>query len=244
MKAISSLTAVILSSCASILMTASAQEAAKKLDYVVLMNADTLYGKISSIKDHQLKFENQQKEKLTFTPDQVFRAYWESKRKVYAPSYVENGLEPVQGTSPQVFQIGRYYKEEPTFAEVLVDGEIMVYYVSNLNLGGGGGMMFGTGGGGTMLSIGVSQSKYAYALKKSTGEVIEINSNTNGLFSNSKKKRTIALGRLINDEPELFAEFENEKKYDYDLFIKYVMRYNELQLSKTSSEERKKLIIY
>ncbi|WP_156167628.1 MULTISPECIES: hypothetical protein [Sphingobacterium] len=244
MKAISILTAVILSSCASILMTASAQEATKKLDYVVLMNADTLYGKISSIKDHKLKFENQQKEKLTFTPDQVFRAYWESKRKVYAPSYVENGLEPVQGTSPQVFQIGRYYTEEPTFAEVLVDGEIMVYYVSNLNLGGGGGMMFGTGGGGTMLSIGVSKSKYAYALKKSTGEVIEINSNTNGLFSNSKKKRTIALGRLINDEPELFAEFENEKKYDYDLFIKYVMRYNELQLSKTSSEERKKLIIY
>ncbi|WP_286883905.1 MULTISPECIES: hypothetical protein [Sphingobacterium] len=244
MKAISILTAVILSSCASILMTASAQEATKKLDYVVLMNADTLYGKISSIKDHKLKFENQQKEKLTFTPDQVFRAYWESKRKVYAPSYVENGLEPVQGTSPQVFQIGRYYTEEPTFAEVLVDGEIMVYYVSNLNLGGGGGMMFGTGGGGTMLSIGVSKSKYAYALKKSTGEVIEINSNTNGLFSNSKKKRTIALGRLINDEPELFAEFENEKKYDYDLFIKYIMRYNELQLSKTSSEERKKLIIY
>ncbi|WP_343321014.1 hypothetical protein [Sphingobacterium multivorum] len=244
MKAISILTAVILSSCASILMTASAQEGTKKLDYVVLMNADTLYGKISSIKDHKLKFENQQKEKLTFTPDQVFRAYWESKRKVYAPSYVENGLEPVQGTSPQVFQIGRYYTEEPTFAEVLVDGEIMVYYVSNLNLGGGGGMMFGTGGGGTMLSIGVSKSKYAYALKKSTGEVIEINSNTNGLFSNSKKKRTIALGRLINDEPELFAEFENEKKYDYDLFIKYVMRYNELQLSKISSEERKKLIIY
>ncbi|WP_293955992.1 MULTISPECIES: hypothetical protein [unclassified Sphingobacterium] len=244
MKAISILTAVILSTCTSIFMTAHAQEVAKKLDYVVLITADTLYGKISSIKDHKLKFENQQKEKLTFTPDQVFRAYWESKRKVYAPSYVENGLEPVQGTSPQVFQIGRYYTEEPTFAEVLVDGEIMVYYVSNLNLGGGGGMMFGTGGGGTMLSIGVSKSKYAYALKKSTGEVIEINSNTNGLFSNSKKKRAIALGRLINDEPELFAEFENEKKYDYDLFIKYVMRYNELQLSKTSSEERKKLIIY
>lgn len=244
MKAISILTAVILSSYVGISMTARAQEGTNKSDYVVLMNADTLYGKISSIKDHKLKFENQQKEKLTFTPDQVFRAYWESKRKVYAPSYVENGLEPVQGTSPQVFQIGRYYTEEPTFAEVLVDGEIMVYYVSNLNLGGGGGMMFGTGGGGTMLSIGVSQSKYAYALKKSTGEVIEINSNTNGLFSNSKKKRTIALGRLINDEPELFAEFENEKKYDYDLFIKYVMRYNELQLSKTSSEERKKLIIY
>ncbi|RKF32575.1 hypothetical protein BCY89_15520 [Sphingobacterium siyangense] len=225
-------------------MTARAQEAAKKLDYLVLMNADTLYGKITSIKDHKLKFENQQKEKLTFAPGQVFRAYWESKRKVYAPSYVENGLEPVQGTSPQVFQIDRNYTEEPTFAEVLVDGEIMVYYVSNLNLGGGGGMMFGTGGGGTMLSIGVSKSKYAYALKKSTGEVIEINSNTNGLFSNSKKKRTIALGRLINDEPELFAEFEKEKKYDYDLFIKYLMRYNEIQSSNASSEEKKKLFIY
>ncbi|WP_182983150.1 hypothetical protein [Sphingobacterium sp. UME9] len=244
MKAISILTAVLLSSCVGISMTARAQEGTNKSDYVVLMNADTLYGKISSIKDHKLKFENQQKEKLTFTPDQVFRAYWESKRKVYAPSYVENGLEPVQGTSPQVFQIGRYYTEEPTFAEVLVDGEIMVYYVSNLNLGGGGGMMFGTGGGGTMLSIGVSKSKYAYALKKSTGEVIEINSNTNGLFSNSKKKRTIALGRLINDEPELFAEFEKEKKYDYDLFIKYLMRYNEIQSSNASSEGKKKLFIY
>jgi hypothetical protein len=244
MKAISILTAVFFSCSASILMTARAQEAAKKLDYLVLMNADTLYGKITSIKDHNLKFENQQKEKLTFAPGQVFRAYWESKRKVYAPSYVENGLEPVQGTSPQVFQIDRNYTEEPTFAEVLVDGEIMVYYVSNLNLGGGGGMMFGTGGGGTMLSIGVSKSKYAYALKKSTGEVIEINSNTNGLFSNSKKKRTIALGRLINDEPELFAEFEKEKKYDYDLFIKYLMRYNEIQSSNASSEEKKKLFIY
>ena len=244
MKVISILSAVFFSCFGSILMTARAQEAAKKLDYLVLMNADTLYGKITSIKDHNLKFENQQKEKLTFAPGQVFRAYWESKRKVYAPSYVENGLEPVQGTSPQVFQIDRNYTEEPTFAEVLVDGEIMVYYVSNLNLGGGGGMMFGTGGGGTMLSIGVSKSKYAYALKKSTGEVIEINSNTNGLFSNSKKKRTIALGRLINDEPELFAEFEKEKKYDYDLFIKYLMRYNEIQSSNASSEEKKKLFIY
>ncbi|WP_313490936.1 hypothetical protein [Sphingobacterium multivorum] len=244
MKAISILTAVILSSCVGISITAHAQEVAKNLDYLVLMNADTLYGKISSVKDQKLKFENQQKEKLTFEPGDIYRVYWQSKKKVYAPSYVENGLEPVQGTSPQVFQIGRYYTEEPTFAEVLVDGEIMVYYVFNLNLGGGGGMMFGTGGGGTMLSIGISKSKYAYALKKSTGEVIEISSNTNELFSNSKKKRTIALGRLINDEPELFAEFENEKKYDYDLFIKYVMRYNELQLSKISSEERKQLIIY
>jgi len=221
-----------------------AQETAKDQDYLVLMNADTIYGKISSIKDHRLKFENQQKEKLTFQPGDVYRAYLQSKRKVYAPSYVENGLEVVPGTSPEMYRIQKGLGEGPAFAEVLVDGEIMVYYVSNLNLGGGGGMMFGTGGGGSMLSVGISKSKYAYALKKSTGEVIEINSNTNGFFSNSKKRHTIALGRLINDEPELFAEFENEKKYDYDLFIKYIMRYNELQKAKDSSASAARLFIY
>ncbi|OOG15780.1 hypothetical protein BWD42_24190 [Sphingobacterium sp. CZ-UAM] len=213
-------------------------------DYLVLMNADTLYGKISSVKDRKLKFESLQKEKLTFTPDQVFRAYWKSKKKVYAPSYVENGLEPVPGTSPQTYQIRKTPDLEPTFAEVLVDGEIMAYYVSELHFGGSGGMMIGSGGAAPMIGVGFTKSKYAYALKKATGEVIEINSNSSGLFSSSKKKRTLTLGRLINDEPELFAEFEKEQKYNYDIFIKYIMRYNELQRSKESPLDSSRLFIY
>ena len=213
-------------------------------DYLVLMNADTLYGKISSVKDRKLKFESLQKEKLTFTPDQVFRAYWKSKKKVYAPSYVENGLEPVPGTSPQTYQIRKTPDLEPTFAEVLVDGEIMAYYVSELHFGGSGGMMIGSGGAAPMIGVGFTKSKYAYALKKATGEVIEINSNSSGLFSGSKKKRTLTLGRLINDEPELFAEFEKEQKYNYDIFIKYIMRYNELQRSKESPLDSSRLFIY
>lgn len=221
-----------------------AQDKQKPMDYLVLMNADTVYGKISSVKDHKLKFEDQQHQKLTFAPDQVYRAYWESKKKVYAPSFVENGLEPVPGTSPQTYQIAKSYDVEPTFAEVLVDGEIMAYYVSELHFGGGGGMMIGTGGTGPMIGIGFSKSKYAYALKKATGEVIEINSNTNGLFSNSKKKRTLTLGRLINDEPELFAEFEKEQKYNYDVFIRYIMKYNDLQRAKDPSSESAGLFIY
>ncbi|MDR2275209.1 MAG: hypothetical protein LBF27_30135 [Sphingobacterium sp.] len=221
-----------------------AQVIEKDKDYLILMNADTLYGKISSVKDRKLKFENLQKEKLTFTPDQVYRAYWQAKKKVYAPSYVENGLEPVPGTSPQTYQVRKAPELEATFAEVLVDGEIMAYFVSELHFGGSGGMMIGSGGAGPMIGVGFSKSKYAYALKKATGEVIEINSNANGLFSNNKKKRTVTLGRLINDEPELFAEFEKEQKYNYDVFIKYIMRYNELQRAHESATDSSRLFIY
>lgn len=244
MKVLSVLSTIVILFFLLSAMTLFAQKDQKKLDYLVLMSGDTLYGKISSVKDRKLKFENEQKEKVTFAPDQVFRAYWEAKQKVYAPSYVENGLEPVPGTSPQMYQLSRAADLEPTFAEVLVDGEIMAYYVSELHFGGGGGIMFGSGGSGTVMGVGFSKTKYAYALKKATGEVIEINSNTNGLFSNSKKKRTVTLGRLINDEPELFAEFEKEKKYNYDLFIKYIMRYNELQRAKQSAQEADKRFIY
>jgi len=228
--------------CSSAVVQAQKDE--KNVDYLVLMNADTLYGKISSVKDRKLKFENLQKEKLTFTPDQVFRAYWQSKKKVYAPSYVENGLDPVPGTSPQTYQVRKAQDLEPTFAEVLVDGEIMAYFVSELHFGGSGGMMIGSGGAAPMIGVGFTKSKYAYALKKATGEVIEINSNSSGLFSGNKKKRILTLGRLINDEPELFAEFEKEQKYNYDVFIRYIMRYNELQRAKESPLDSSRLFIY
>ncbi len=243
MKAISILTAVILSSCVGISITAHAQEVAKNLDYLVLMNADTLYGKISSVKDQKLKFENQQKEKLTFEPGDIYRVYWQSKKKVYAPSYVEDGLEVVPGTSPKMYRIQRGLNQNPTFAEVLADGEIMAYYVSETKVSGGAGIAIG-GGAGTMGNIMVNKYKHAYALKKSTGEVVEINSNHNGWFSDVKKKRPIIFAKLINDEPELFAAFENEKKYDYDLFIKYIMRYNELQKGKSAPESTERLFIY
>ncbi|WP_394676651.1 hypothetical protein [uncultured Sphingobacterium sp.] len=243
MKAISILTAVLLSSCVGITITAHAQEVAKNLDYLVLMNADTLYGKISSVKDQKLKFENQQKEKLTFEPGDIYRVYWQSKKKVYAPSYVEDGLEAVPGTSPKMYRIQKGLNQNPTFAEVLADGEIIAYYVSETKVSGGAGIAIG-GGAGTMGNIMVNKYKHAYALKKSTGEVIEINSNHNGWFSDVKKKRPIIFAKLINDEPELFAEFENEKKYDYDLFIKYIMRYNELQKAKSSPESTERLFIY
>ncbi|MNE12487.1 hypothetical protein D3C87_998770 [compost metagenome] len=228
--------------CSSAVVQAQKDE--KNVDYLILMNADTLYGKISSVKDRKLKFETLQKEKLTFTPDQVFRAYWQSKKKVYAPSYVENGLDPVPGTSPQTYQVRKAQDLEPTFAEVLVDGEIMAYFVSELHFGGSGGMMIGSGGAAPMIGVGFTKSKYAYALKKATGEVIEINSNSSGLFSGNKKKRILTLGRLINDEPELFAEFEKEQKYNYDVFIKYIMRYNELQRAKESPLDSSRLFIY
>ncbi|WP_313154517.1 hypothetical protein [Sphingobacterium multivorum] len=243
MKAISILTAVILSSYVGISMTARAQEGTNKSDYVVLMNADTLYGKISSVKDQKLKFENLQKEKLTFGPSEVYRVYWQSKKKVYAPSYVEDGLEVVPGTSPKMYRIQKGLNQEPAFAEVLADGEIIAYYVSETKINGGAGVAIG-GGAGTMGNIMVNKYKHAYALKKSTGEVVEINSNHNGWFSDVKKKRPILFAKLINDEPELFAEFENEQKYDYDLFIKYIMRYNELQKAKDSPESAERFFIY
>lgn len=244
MELISILKIVFISFFMCLLTSTKAQKNEQKEDWLVLMNADTLYGKITSVKDRRLKFENEHKEKLTFTPDQVFRAYWQSKKKVYAPSYVENGLEAVPGTSPQVYQIRRDYDLEPTFAEVLVDGEIMAYYVSELNFGGEGGMMIGSGGAFPMVGLSINKSKRAYALKKATGEVIEISNNTNGLFSGSKKKRTITFGKLINDEPVLFAEFEKEQKYNYDVFIKYLMRYNELQDRKGSPMDSTKLFVY
>ena len=165
-------------------------------------------------------------------------------KKVYAPSYVEKGLEPVPGTSPQTYRVRMANDLEATFAEVLVDGEIMAYFISELHFGGSGGMMIGSGGAAPMIGVGFTKSKYAYALKKATGEVIEINSNSNGLFSNNKKKRTLTLGRLINDEPELFAEFEKEQKYNYDVFVKYIVRYNELQRAKESPSDQSRLFIY
>jgi hypothetical protein len=142
-----------------------------------------------------------------------------------------------------MYRIQKGLNQNPTFAEVLADGEIIAYYVSETKVSGGAGIAIG-GGAGTMGNIMVNKYKHAYALKKSTGEVIEINSNHNGWFSDVKKKRPIIFAKLINDEPELFAEFENEKKYDYDLFIKYIMRYNELQKAKSSPESTERLFIY
>ncbi|APU95036.1 hypothetical protein BV902_00735 [Sphingobacterium sp. B29] len=203
--------------------TLCAQKKSNSTDYIVFMNGDSLYGKISSVTDSKLSWRDGDTQ-MDFFPDQVFRVYQNSKSKIFAPSYIETGLEKVKNTKPQIFRINKEKSEELRFAELIQDGEIMVYYFKSSGLAVGGG----TSGP----ILGFTTTKYWCALKRSSGEIIELNDVVKDILGNDVKQRAKALSALIEDEPSILKQFQLERKYSYELFLNYIKKYNEARLSK------------
>ncbi|MBD1432340.1 hypothetical protein H8B06_05850 [Sphingobacterium sp. DN00404] len=204
-------------------------------DYVVTMERDTIFGKITSVTDKKLKIKTATT-KRTFRPNEVFRAM--DNKKVYAPSRVEYGLERVPGIEPKLYHFSeRKATKPPTFAEVITDGEIVLYYfiktstaMAPAGFAGGQHMpgMFFT-----------SNQKNYFAIKKSTGDAIEIKKSGFYLFGNmSKKKIAINLAKLIEDEAEWMKKFEEEDSLNLDRFIEYIEGYNKLRKAKGHDPER------
>ncbi|WP_088163350.1 hypothetical protein [Sphingobacterium sp. G1-14] len=203
--------------------TLCAQKKSNNTDYIVFMNGDSLYGKISSVTDSKLSWRDGDTQ-MDFFPDQVFRVYQNSKSKIFAPSHIETGLEKVKNTKPQIFRINKEKSEELRFAELILDGEIMVYYFKSSSLAVGGG----TSGP----ILGFTTTKYWCALKRSSGEIIELNDVVKDILGNDVKQRAKALSALIEDEPTILKQFQLERKYSYELFLNYIKKYNEARLSK------------
>lgn len=203
--------------------TLYAQKKSNHQDCIVLMNGDSLYGKVSSVTDRKLTLDNGNS-KMDVFPDQVYRVYQNSKGKIFAPSYIEKGLEKVKNTKPQFFRINKEKSGEIRFAELLQDGEILVYYFKS--------SAAAVGGGTSGALLGFTTTKYWCAFKRSSGEIIELNDVVKDILGQDVKQRAKALSTLIKDEPNLLDQFLLERKYSYELFLDYIMRYNKIYVAK------------
>lgn len=205
-------------------------------DYVVTMERDTVFGEITSVKDGKLKMKMVDG-KRTFRPGEVYRAFY--GEETYAPSYIENGLERVPGVKPNLYRIStRKTKRPPTFAEVIADGEIVLYYFKKTRSGPIMAVPYAGAVPTAGMSFPSSQKNY-FALKKSTGEAIEIRKSGFYILGNmSKKKIAINLAKLIEDEPEWMKKFEEEDKLDLARFIEYIEGYNKLRQEKGNDPKR------
>lgn len=86
--------------------TLCGQKKKEYADCIVFINGDSLYGRVSSVKDGKLIWSDGD-EQMEFFLNLVYRVYQISKDNVFAPSYIEKGLEKVKNTKPQVFRINK-----------------------------------------------------------------------------------------------------------------------------------------
>lgn len=198
-------------------------------DYVITMEGDTIYGEMGSVKSKKV-YMLVKGEKKVYFPPQLYRIYNHNTGKHYAASFIELGMKKVKGSKPQKFIIKEKVKlkNKPIFTEILQDGEIIVYNFTKTT--GGAATM---GPGGAMIPGFASSSKYHYALKRSTGEIIEL--KVSGLFvfgGMSKKKRNLNIMEILEDEPELVERLQQEKKLNYDIFFNYIKEYNTIKQDK------------
>ena len=196
-------------------------------DSIIMMDGSNLYGKVSSVTDDKLTLDDGNA-KMDFYPSQVYRVYQNSKGKIFAPSYIERGLEKVKNSKPQMFRINKEKSGEIRFAELVQDGEIMVYYFKSSALAVGGG----TSGA----LFGFTTTKYWCALKRSSGQIIELNDVVKDILGHDVKERAKNLSVLIKDEPKLLEQFLLERKYSYKLFLDYIKRYNEIVCANNLNE--------
>ncbi|MGA6117063.1 hypothetical protein [Sphingobacterium anhuiense] len=208
-------------------------------DQIILMNGDSFYTNVISVND-KIAVIADGKDKSEIYPDQVYRIYKAKKNKTYAPSFIEKNLELVKGSKPEIYKIKIKDNSAPTFAELEADGDIMVYFVKDSNFALGGGI----GTGSKMGLIGFTTVKSWFALKKSTGEIILLRqSDDNALFPGNKK-RAENLKRFFTGAPEVIASFENEKTFNYPIFLSYIKKYNALQVVKVDTTDQNSKIIY
>jgi hypothetical protein len=187
------------------------------------MNGDSLYGKVSSVTDRKLTLDDGNTKMDVFS-DEVYRVYQNSKGKIFAPFYIEKGLEKIKNTKPQFFRINKEKSAEIRFAELLQDGEILVYYFKS--------SAAAIGGGTSGALLGFTTTKYWCAFKRSSGEIIELNDVVKDILGQDVKQRAKALSALIKDEPNLLEEFLLERKYSYELFLDYIKRYNAIAMTR------------
>jgi hypothetical protein len=197
------------------------------------MQGDTIFGRIISIKDTKLKIATTTS-KLSFKPEEIFWVKYSKKQKYYTPSRMTapTGLKKVPGVNPPIFRLSEIKAgRHPIFAEVITDGEIAIYLFEQSNTHfkaahyGPGGFTGGTVGG-------PSRPKY-FAVKKSTGEIIEIKKS--GLLFETKKLKknsTINIAKLMEDESEWLQKLEKEEKLTFDQFVDYIIGYNELRAAR------------
>ncbi|EFK56914.1 hypothetical protein U0038_09450 [Sphingobacterium spiritivorum] len=186
-------------------------------DYIITMQGDTLYGKIRSLKDNKLRFESKNGIKV-YKPAEVSRAYNASGNKIYASSSVQSTMEKTAVV-------------KPVFAELIQEGEIAIYAFEKVYNGSPRHRNYGVGNRGTVMGPTASISVKYYAVKKSTGEIVEIANSGMDLFGKQTKKRAENLLKLIEDEAVLSQSLAREKSYNQDVFIRYIADYNKLKIS-------------
>ena len=145
---------------------------------------------------------------------------------------IQGGLERVRGTELDIYHLSkRKANKLPLITEVITDGEIIIYLFEQSSAPmfyGGGGAVGGAG----MMVGGGSKSTY-FAMKKSTGEIVEIKKSGFVIETNKlKKKTTRDMAKLLEDEPEWLQQFEKEEKLNFDRFVDYVIGYNELRAAR------------
>ena len=207
--------------------------AQKEQDYVITMKGDTIVGEISSVKPKKLSIKTATS-KMSFKANEVFKVRDSKKQKLYMPSRVgiQGGLERVRGTELDIYHLSkRKANKLPLITEVITDGEIIIYLFEQSSAPmfyGGGGAVGGAG----MMVGGGSKSTY-FAMKKSTGEIVEIKKSGFVIETNKlKKKTTRDMAKLLEDEPEWLQQFEKEEKLNFDRFVDYVIGYNELRAAR------------
>lgn len=214
-----SLTAVIVCFCIMV-SNAYSQVQTPVADYIITMQGDTLYGKIRSLKANKLKFESENGNKV-YKPTEVIRAYNASANKIYIPSSVQSTMEKTAVV-------------KPVFAELVQEGEIAIYAFEKMYNGSPRHRNYGVGNRETVMGPTASISVKYYAVKKSTGEIVEIANSAMDLFGKQTKKRADNLLKLIEDESVLSQSLAREKSYNQDVFIRYIADYNNLKISQPS----------
>ncbi|MEN5197213.1 hypothetical protein [Sphingobacterium faecium] len=180
------------------------QAQSAKNDLIILINGDSIRTKVVSVNDNEAIIDDGEN-KMDMYPDQVYRIYNNKKTKVYTPSYIQNSIELVKGSKPEIYRIKTTDRSDPTFAELIADGEIMIYYISNTNFAFGAGT-------GSRVGIGFTTIKSWFAIKKGSGEIILLKSSDDNALFKGNKQRAINLKRFLVDEPELHHAFDAEKK--------------------------------
>lgn len=193
-------------------------------DYYVNLKNDTIYGEFASLANGRIKFKVDGK-KLTLDPKETYRVYNSEKSKLYAATYIQKCLVKIEGSDPKMYKISERLRkiEKPLFAEVVTDGEIVVYNFDVKQFVGSGGMVgMGVGGFNSMHT-----SDQFYALKKSSNEILELRKTGPILYFNvSVSKISKNLDAFFDGNSEILDAIEKEPKIKYEFLLEQIKKYN------------------
>lgn len=174
----------------------TASQAFAQKDYVILVNGDTVRGKMTKSLFGALKFKASGKAENEKLETNRFKEYFNSKDSSYFVALTLNK------------------QRKPEFLERLENGKIKLYksVVNYPGTVGARGVM--TGGGST-------ETWYA---SKDDGELLEI--KTSAILSGSRNEREKNFDALMASYPELLEDFKKEKSFSFDTLRAYIKKYN------------------